>query len=114
MESREKWYAINNEDDYHFPGFFTAPYPQRMGFCEDITKLTKDDSKNEHFLFTDVQLSKGHAHNARKVTMNVNGTNEQLWYRIITCGGVKLCERYSDGCTHGVYLGKHQVSQPPR
>ena len=100
MESREKWYAINNEDDYHFPGVFTAPYPQRMGFCEDITKLAKYDSKNEHFLFTDVQLHKGRARNPRKVTMNVNGTNEQLWYRIIPCGGVKLCERYSDGCTH--------------
>lgn len=104
MESREKWYAINNEDDYHFPGVFTAPYPQKMGFCEDIMKLAKYDSKNEHFLFTDVQLSKGCARNPRKVTMNVNSTNEQLWYRIIPCGGVKLCERYSDGCTHVVSI----------
>lgn len=97
-------YDITNEDDYHFPGVFTAPYPQHMGFCEDITKLAKYDSKNEHFLFTDIQLSKGRARNPRKVTMNVAGTNEELWYRIIPCGGVKLCAKHLDGCMHVVPL----------
>ena len=44
------------------------------------------DAHIPHFLFTDIQLGKGKACNAQKVTMEVNGASETLWYRVAPCG----------------------------
>ena len=63
MSSSKKWFPISSETDYHFPGVFSHPYPQRLGFCEDISTLPHYDSTNPHFLFTDIQLGKGKARN---------------------------------------------------
>ena len=102
MSSSERWYEITNDEDYHFPGIFDAPYPQRMGFCPDITQLPKYDTRNPHFIYADIQFSKGIARNPRKVSMQVDGKDEMLWYRIVPCGGVKLCAKHSEGCSHVV------------
>ena len=91
MSSSERWYEITNDEDYHFPGIFDAPYPQRMGFCPDITQLPKYNTRNPHVIYADIQFSKGIARNPRKVSMQVDGKDKMLWYHIVPCGGVKLC-----------------------
>lgn len=71
MSSSEKWFPISSETDYHFPGIFSHPYSQRLGFCVDISILSQYDSTNPHFLFTDIQIGKGKAHNTQTVSMKV-------------------------------------------
>lgn len=91
MSSYDNWFPIVDETDYHFPGVFTSPHPKRQGYCDDTSTLTRYDSHNPHFLFTDIQLGKGKARNVQKVTMVVDGVDETLLYRVVPCGGVKLC-----------------------
>ena len=100
MSSSEKWFPISSETDYHFPGVFSHPYPQRLGFCKDISTLPHYDSTNPHFLFTDIQLGKGKARNPQTVTMKVDGVEEAVCYRIVPCAGVKLCPKHVDGCSY--------------
>ena len=100
MSDSENWFQITNESDYHFPGVFATPHPKRLGYCADISTLPQYDCHNPHFLFSDIQLGKGKARNPQKVSMVVDGKEETLWYRIVPCGGVKLCP--AAGCTHVV------------
>ena len=62
----------------------------------------KFDKTNKHFLYTDIQFSKGTARNPRKVTMNVDGAEEMMNYRLVPCGGVKLCAKHSEGCSYTI------------
>ena len=50
-----------------------------------ISLLPRYDAHNPHFLFTNIQLGKGKARNAQKVTMEVNGASDTLWYRVVPC-----------------------------
>ena len=91
LSSRTFWYSITSPTDHHFPGVFQTEFPQRLGHCDDITKLSFYTSIDEYFLFSDIQLRKGKPRNARKVTFDVNGTQEEMWYRIAPCAGAKIC-----------------------
>ena len=54
ISNKKKWFIIEDSEDYNFPGVFTHPYPQRRGFCEDISKLPNYDVTDPHFIFTDI------------------------------------------------------------
>ena len=102
MESKERWFPITSSDDYHFPGVFSSPFPQRMGYCEDISVLPNFEPTDEHFLFSDIQLGKGKARPVRSVEVTVDGKKELLKYRIIPCGGVKVCGATDVKCDYVV------------
>ena len=53
LSSRTFWYSIASATDHHFPGVFQTEFPQRLGHCDDITKLSFYTSIDEHFLFSD-------------------------------------------------------------
>ena len=91
LTSHEHWFEITESSDYQYPGTFRFPHPQRLGFSPDITKLPLYSSADEHFLFTDIQIGKGKPREPRLVSFIVDGKDEQLYYRIAPCGGVKLC-----------------------
>ena len=94
MSCSDFWFIVKDEDDYHFPGVFKTPHPQKIGYC----LIPRYDAHNPHFLFTEIQLGKGKACNAQKVTMEFNGASETLWYRVVPCGGIKLCSAAT--CTY--------------
>ena len=96
LATRTFWYDITSNSDHHFPGVFEAEFPQRLGHCSDITNLSSYTSSDEHFLL-DIQLGKLKPRTARKITFDVDGTQEELWYRIAPCAGVKVCK--SGGCS---------------
>ena len=52
--------------------------------------------------FNFMQFSKGTARNPRKITFSIDGKDEVLNYRIVPCGGVKLCGKQAEGCTYVV------------
>ena len=108
MAQRSNWFPIETSEDYHTPGVFKHPHPKRMGYCEDMTTLTNYEKTDPHFIFTDIQLSKGTARNVRTVEMNVAGEKEVLHYRIVPCAGVKQCKKYADGCGYVVPLREFQ------
>jgi hypothetical protein len=98
MSSIENWFPITDGNDHHFPGIFTYPHPQRLGYSEDISTLPRYDSHNHHFLFTDIQLGKAKARNVQKVSMAVDGKDETLCYRVVPSGGVRLCPAADCSC----------------
>lgn len=59
ISDKENWFPITDSDGYNFPGVFDFPYPQRLGFCEDISKLPNYEKADPHFIFSDIQLGKG-------------------------------------------------------
>lgn len=98
MESKDRMFIISSTDDYHYPGFFHHDYPQRMGFCPDITALPTFEPSDPDFLFTDIQLGKGKARSWRAVDMYISGMQEEVMYRIVPCNGVKVCP--AQDCEH--------------
>ena len=100
MITSSNWFTITSSDDYHYPGVFHTPAPQRMGYCEDITNLPNFESTDPHFILSDVQLSKGNPRGVRQVSMNIDGKNEVVNYRIVPCNGVKLCTHHNEGCDY--------------
>ena len=102
MSSRKNWYEISSETDYQFPGIFEAPFPQRLGYCPDVSTLPLYKSGVSVFLYAEIQFGRGKAHNPQRVTMSVDGKEEAVRYRIVPCGGVKQCAKYGEGCTHVV------------
>ena len=102
MCTSTKWFTISTSNDYHFPGVFQSPSPARMGYCPDLTQLTGYEESDPDFLFSDIQLGKGKARNVREVALNVDGKEEKVLYRIVPCGGVKLCPLYGDQCNYVV------------
>lgn len=89
LSSSENWYNIQDPEDYQYPGKFQHDYPQRLGFAADITTLPFYTDEDEHFLFNDIQIGKGKPRQPRKVMFNMDGTKEELFYRIAPCGGIK-------------------------
>ena len=91
LSTRDNWYDIKNVEDYQYPGKFESSSPHRLGFAQDITLLPFYTNNDEHFLFNDIQIGKGKSRAARKVAIEVNGIQEELYYRIAPCAGVKIC-----------------------
>ena len=96
------WFTISTSKDYHFPGMFHVPSPARMGYCPDITQLPGYEESDPDFLLSDIQLGKGKARNTREITMDIDGKEERVVYKIVPCGGVKLCPMYGEQCNYVV------------
>ena len=50
MSDKSNCYDIESSDDYNFPVIFTKPYPQRFGYCKDISKLPNYEVSDLHFI----------------------------------------------------------------
>ena len=57
---KSNWFVIKSSDNYNFPGVFTTPFPQHLGYCEDISKLLNYEVSDPHF-HSDIQIGKGKA-----------------------------------------------------
>ena len=73
---------MEDSDDYmyNFPGVFAHPFPQQLGFCEDISTLPNYDITNPHFIFADIQLGKDKARRKQLIEMNINVVAENVYY----------------------------------
>lgn len=100
LSDKSNWFEIKTSDDYHFPGVFTTPFPQRLGYCEDISSLPNYEASDPHFLYSDIQIGKGKARTKRLIQTNIDGKNESVYYRFAPCGGIKRCG--VDGCLYVV------------
>ena len=100
ISNPEQWFEIRSSYDYQFPGVFHSEYPQRLGYCPDITKLGLYTASNPEFMYYDIQFGKGKPRNPQKmlVTFTNTGDSLEVMYRITPCAGVKLCSE--TGCSY--------------
>ena len=59
MKLPENWKSIENKRDYHFLGSFSKPLPQQLYFIPNCLELEQSSITDLHFLWSDIQLSKG-------------------------------------------------------
>ena len=109
LSDRTNWYNIESSDDYNFPGIFAKPFPQRLGYCEDVSKLPNYEPSDPHFLYSDIQIGKGKARPKRIIEVKIDGKYEKVYYRFAPCGGVKRCAMYTDGCSYVVPTNEIKV-----
>ena len=89
-----KWYdhchLVQCTQDYHFLGAFPKSTEQQLYYIPDCTSLQQASSSN-HFLWSDIQLSKGQVNKDRLIEVEIGDKKESVFYRSASCLGVKMC-----------------------
>ena len=67
---------------YHYPGFFKSEKMQFMYFTPDCFKLPQYCPENPHFLWEDIQLSKGKFNKNRLTEVTVDGEKLKFHYHL--------------------------------
>lgn len=81
ISDNENWFPLTNSDDYNFPGVFDFPYPQRLGYCEDISQLPNYKVTPTSFSLT-FNLGKGR--HDQSVSLNLMSTGSPNVYTIVS------------------------------
>ena len=92
LEDEENWKHIS-KDDYQYLGVFPNEQMQVAYYCEDCTKLDQNCSTDPHFLWHDIQMSKGKVNKDYSIFVELGGVKEELIYRCAPCNGVKVCSQ---------------------
>ena len=98
MVSQDSWREITSKEQYQFPGVSTSGQSNILLYSKDISKLPQYVASKPHFLWEDIQLSKGKLNPDRAVTLHINGKDETVFYRTAPCNGVKVCS--APNCCH--------------
>ena len=113
LEDEINWFTIESPNDYQYPGVFKHAYPKRVAYSEDVTTLSFYDESAEHFLFDDIQLGKGNTRGTRKISTVVGKKEEEVYYKIAPCKGIKKCGE--SGCSYIISTWENkQCSQYPQ
>jgi len=91
LNASASWEEIRSKDDIHFPGKMRSKTMQTMFFTPDCSKLSQYCPESPHFLWEDIQLSKGKLSKDRLVELLIDNDMVQLYYRSAPCNGVKQC-----------------------
>ena len=91
----ENWKSLTDKHDYHFLGTFPKSTEQHLYYIPDCTSLQQASSSNPHFLWNDIQLSKGQVNKDRLIQVEVGDNKESVFYRSASCLGVKVCPEVS-------------------
>jgi len=115
ISDRKRWFDIKSIDDYKFPGIFNARFPQRLGYCEDISKLCNYEADRPNFPYSDIRFGKGKVRQQNyPIEMKIDGKMEKVYYRFAPCGGVKRCAKFTEGCSYVVHTNEcKRCSQHP-
>ena len=92
LQESENWKQIKSKEDYHFPGVYGQYHYNRnlLLYTTDYT-LLEQTAENQHFMWNDIQFSKGPLNKDRKIECEIDGKKEILIYRTAPCNGVKYC-----------------------
>ena len=102
MKSHDNWQEIITKEQYQFPGVSVSGQSSMLLYSKDVSKLPQYVASKPHFLWDDIQLSKGKLNPDRMVTMNINGIDEEVFYRMAPCNGVKVCS--APDCSRALVL----------
>ena len=93
LEDEENWKHISSKDDYQYLGVFPNEQMQVIYYSEDCTKLDQSCSTDPHFLWHDIQMSKGKVNKDYPISVEFGSSTEELIYQCAPCNGVKVCSR---------------------
>ena len=71
MKCPENLKSIKSKQDYQFLGSFEHPSPQQLFFIPDCSKLEQRSLTNPHFIWADIQLSKGQLNKDRLIKVEM-------------------------------------------
>ena len=98
IKSHDNWQEIITKEQYQFPGVAVSGQSNILLYSKVVSKLPQYVASKPHFLWDDIQLSKGKLNPDRMVTMNINGIDKEIFYHMAPCNGVKV---YSEpDCSH--------------
>ena len=95
IKSHDNWQEIITKEQYQFPGVSVSGQSNMLLYSKDVSKLRQYVASKPHFLWDDIQLSKGKLNPDRMVTMNINGI---VFYCMAPCNGIKVCS--APDCSH--------------
>ena len=90
LADKENWILPENDSDWNYPGISCRGRDQCVLYFEDYRKVYPSCPKNIHFLWADIQLSKGKVNNY-KTKVVIDGKEIAVTYRSAPCNGVKAC-----------------------
>ena len=99
LSESENWFNIENKSNYQFPGVLPKPCFQQLFYTANLSSLAQS-CEDPHFIWKDMQLSKGQLNRDRLISVEIHGKTEEVYYRSAPCLGVKICPR--GGCNHVV------------
>jgi len=99
LSESENWFTIENKSSYQFPGVLPKPCFQQLFYTENLSNLPQC-CEDPHFMWKDIQLSKGQLNRDRLINVEILGKTEEVYYRSAPCLGVKICPQ--GGCSHVV------------
>ena len=88
--TQEEWKIIESKQDYQYLGVYNHPGHQTLYFIPNIQEL-EQTADNDHFLWDDIQFSKGSLNKDRMIQTVIKNQNEIVFYRTAPCNGVKMC-----------------------
>ena len=77
MSDKENWVKINSAKEYQYPGVFSDEQKQCVYYTFNYTELSSSSEPDIHFLWNDIQLSKGKVNNYSFV-FDIGGQKEEL------------------------------------
>ena len=95
--TQEECKIIESKQDYKYLGVYDHPGHQTLYFIPNIQEL-EQTADNDHFLWDDIQFSKGSLNKDRMIQTVIKNQNETVFYRTAPCNGVKMCT--ISGCTY--------------
>ena len=98
LTDQENWKKISNKRDYHFLGTFPEPSKQQLYYIPDCTLLQQASTSDHHYIWNDIQLSKGNMNKDRLIEVEIGESKEHVFYRSAPCQGVKMCPE--NGCSY--------------
>ena len=110
ISDKENWRLPEDQFDWQFPGSSCKGRDRFVLFIEDYQKVYASCPKNVHFLWTDIQLSKGKVNNY-KTKVQIDGKDVSVVYRSAPCNGVKVCPE--SGCPYVAAI-REQKSHPDK
>ena len=105
MADKENWRVSQNESEWQFPGTSCRGKDECTFYIEDYQKAYSSYPKNFHFLWADIQLSKGKVDNY-KTKVTIDGKDVSVMYRSAPCNGVKTCSE--NGCPYVAAIREHR------
>lgn len=88
---KENWKSVSHESDYQFLGAFSEPTEQQLYYIPDCKSFHQAAISDHHYLWNDIQLSKGQGNKDRLIEAEIGGMDEKVFYRSASCIGVKSC-----------------------
>ena len=82
MKDSSAWSHISTKQEYQFPGLLNDVTNQYMLHTLDMRKLPQATPDNPHFMWSDIQISKGKVNIDRKIKVKLDGKEEELLYRM--------------------------------